>query len=242
MITLFRSFFAPPRHLILLLGALWLGLYLSEKRVARHNISKEALNNIIYYSVLGYITGGRVLFALANLSAFTPSPLSVFSLDIGLFDPVGAFVTALLVGFVYGQRQRLSLWSTLDALTLLFATLAIGLSLSHLAAGTAFGSPTNLPWGIDLWNATRHPTQIYELIASLIVFGIIWFRKADSPAGSDFLLFVGLTAGARLFLEAFRGDSTLIFGDLRLAQILAWILLAVALVVEETIQRKEKAH
>lgn len=238
MLTLFRSLFAPPRHLILLLAALWLGLTLSEKRVGRHGISKDALNNMVYYSLLGYVVGGRVLFVLANLSAFTQSPLSIFSLNIDLFDPMGALATAILVGFVYGQRQNLSLWSTLDALTPLFATLAIGLSLSHLAAGTAFGRPTNLPWGIDLWNAARHPTQIYELIASLLIFGLIWFRKADSPAGSNFLLFAALTAVARLFLEAFRGDSTLIFGGLRLAQVAAWIVLAAALMTIEWIRGK----
>jgi phosphatidylglycerol:prolipoprotein diacylglycerol transferase len=117
----------------------------------------------------------------------------------------------------------------LDALTPLFATLAIGLHLSHLAAGTAFGSPTTLPWGIELWNATRHPTQIYELIAALIIFGFIWFRKSNLPAGILFLNFIALTAGARLLLEAFRGDSTLVLGGLRIAQVIAWVVLAVAL-------------
>ncbi len=240
MITLFRSLFAPPRHLVLLLAALWLGLYLSEKRVEQHGISKNSLNNIVFYSILGYIIGGRLLFALTNLSAFTESPLSIFSINIDLFDPIGALVTAILVGFVYGQRQKLPLWSTLDSLTPLFAMLTIGLSLSHLAAGTAFGSPTTLPWGIHLWNATRHPSQIYELITSLLVFGLIWFRKADSPAGSDFLLFVALTAGAHLFLEAFRGDSTLIFGGIRRTQVIAWIVLAFAFFTSEVIRRQEK--
>ncbi len=242
MITVFRSFFAPPRHLILLLAALWLGLTLSEKRVQRHQISKDALNNIVYYSILGYMLGGRILFVLANLSAFLQSPLSIFSVNIDLFDPVGALVTALLVGFVYEQRQKRPLWSTLDALTPLFATLMIGLSLSHLAAGTEFGKPTSLPWGIELWNATRHPTQIYELIASLLIFGFLWFRKTDSPIGSDFLVFTALTAGTRLLLEAFRGDGSLIFGGLRLAQIIAWIVLAAALFTSELIRREEKVN
>jgi phosphatidylglycerol:prolipoprotein diacylglycerol transferase len=127
----------------------------------------------------------------------------------------------------------------LDALTPLFAVLAIGLSLSHLAAGTAFGSPTTLPWGIDLWNATRHPSQIYELIASLIIFELIWFRKT-SPTGFDFLFFAALTAGVRLFLEAYRGDSTLIFGGVRVAQLIAWLVLAFALFASEIIHRQEK--
>lgn len=239
MITLFRSLFAPPRHLILLLAALWLGLTLSEKRADRHGISKDALSNIVYYSILGYLIGGRLFFALTNISAFTESPLSLFSINIDLFDPIGALVTALIVGLVYGKRQKLPLWPTLDALTPLFATLAIGLSLSHLAAGTAFGKPTDLPWGMELWNAIRHPSQVYELIASLLIFAFIWFRKSDLHIRSDFLLFAALTAGVRLFLEAFRGDSTLIFGGLRAAQLIAWIILALALFASESTRRKE---
>ena len=237
MIALFRSLFAPPRHLILMLAALWLGLSLAERRAQKHGVSVEALNNMVLYSVLGYVIGGRLMFALVNLSAFTASPLSVFSINPDLFDPTGALFTSILVGFVYGQRQKLALWSTLDALTPLFATLAIGLSLSHLAAGTAFGSPTDLPWGIDLWNATRHPSQIYELAASLLIFALIWSRKVESPSGFMFLLFTALTAGSRLFLEAFRGDSTLIFGGIRLGQVLAWLILVLALFASESVRR-----
>ena len=236
MIESFRTIFAPPRHFILLFAALWIGLALAEKRSERHGISKDALNNITFYSILAYVIGGRVLFALSNLSAFTPSPLSIFSPNPDLFDPASGLITMILVGMIYGQRQKLPLWGTLDALTPLFATLAIGLYLSHLAAGTAFGSPTTLPWGIDLWNATRHPTQIYELIAALIIFCLLWFRKSDVPAGILFLNFIALTAGARLFLEAFRGDSTLVLGEFRLAQVVAWIVLALALFACESIQ------
>ena len=241
MIALFRSWFAPPRHLILLLAALWLGASLAEKRAQRHRISSEALNNVVYYSVLGYVIGGRLLFVLANLSAFVPNPLSTFSLNPDLFDPTGALITGVLVGLIYGRRQGLPLLPALDALTPLFAIIAIGLSLSHLAAGTAFGSPTTLPWGIELWNATRHPSQIYELIVAFIIFALIWFRKRESPPGMEFLLFTSLTAGAYLFLDAFREDSRLIFGGIRLGQILAWLLLALTIFTSESIRREERS-
>lgn len=240
MITFFRSLFAPPRHLILLAVALWIGLALAEKRSERHGISKEALNNVIYYSLFGYILGGRILYALSNLSIFVQSPLSLFSPNIDLFDPLAALAAAFLVGLVYGSRQKLPLWPTLDALTPFFATLAVGLSLSHLAAGTAFGSPTDVPWGIELWNATRHPSQIYELSASLLIFGWLWFRNEAFRPGVPFLTFVALTAAARLFLEAFRGDSTLVLGGLRLAQILAWVVLAGALLTSDSLRRAVK--
>src|SRR5574342_382157 len=128
MITLFRSVFAPPRHLILLVAAIWVGLALAEKRTERYNVSKAVLDNIVYYSLLGYILGGRIMYALSHIAAFLQSPLSLFSLNPDLFDPFGALVVALLVGFIYGQRERLSSWSLLDSLTPLFATIAIGLS------------------------------------------------------------------------------------------------------------------
>jgi prolipoprotein diacylglyceryltransferase len=224
--------------LILLLAALWIGLALAERRAQRHGISQDILNTIVYYAFLGYILGGRLYYTLSNYPVFLQSPQSVFSLNLDLFDPVAGLVVAVIVGVVYGSRQKFPLWPTLDALTPLFATIAIGLALSHLAAGTAFGSPTSLPWAMEMWNAKRHPTQLYELVAALIIFGIIWFRRSDSPAGSSFLWFVALTAAARLFLEAFRGDSTLIIGGLRLAQVVAWIVLAAALFLTDWIRRK----
>ncbi len=242
MLTLFQSIFAPPRHLILLVAGLWFGLFIAEKRTERHGISKETLNNIVYYSILGYVVGGRLIFALINLPIFVQSPLSIFSVNVDLFDTIGGLAVALLVGFIYGQRQKLPLWPTLDSLTPMFAVLAIGISLTHLAAGTAFGMPTHVPWGIELWNATRHPSQIYELTVAVFIFGILWFRKTDLPAGSTFLLFTALTAGARLFLEAFRGDSIILFGSVRQAQVIAWIVLAVALFASETIRSKKEIH
>jgi phosphatidylglycerol:prolipoprotein diacylglycerol transferase len=239
MIESFRALFAPPRHFILLIAAMWLGLTLAEKRAQRHGITKEQLNNIAFYSLLGFVIGGRLLFALTNLSAFSQSPLSIFSPNPDLFDAPSGLIVALLVGYILGQRQKLPFWGTLDALTPFLAIIMVGLSLSYLAAGTAFGSPTTLPWGIKLWNATRHPTQIYELIASLFIFGWLWLQKKDSPPGLSFLAFAALTAASRLFLEAFRGDSTLIFAKYRLAQIAAWIILAAALTTGEMLEQEQ---
>jgi len=229
MLTLYRNLLAPPRDLIPIVAAIWFGLFLAEKRSQRHGINNDDLNNIVFYPLLGYVLGGRILFAIENLSAFAQNPQSLISLNLDLFDPLGGMVVALLVGLIYGQRKNLSLWPILDALTPFFATFALGLGLAHLASGSAFGKETSLPWGIELWGVKRHPSQIYESLAALLILGLLWFQKADSRPGVHFLTFAALTSGARLFLEAFRGDSTLTIGNLRLAQVLAWIVLAVSL-------------
>jgi prolipoprotein diacylglyceryltransferase len=228
---LYRNTFAAPRDLILVVISLWVGLWLAEKRTARHGISIKDLNNLVTLPLIGYLLGGRILYALENLAAFTQNPGGLVSLNLDLFDPLGAGVVALLVAWVYGYRHKLQLWSALDALTPLFAFLALGLGLAHLATGSAFGKVTTLPWGIAQWGAVRHPSQVYESCAALMALGVIWFQKAHQRPGVHFLTFSALTSGYRLFLEAFRGDSTLLAGGFRLEQILAWCVLATSLFV-----------
>lgn len=234
MIELFRNLFSPPRHMILLIIASWIGLSLAEKRAERHNINKDDLNNVIFYGLIAFIIGGRISFVLQNLPTFFKSPTGIVSINPDLFDAFGGLAAAIIAALIFGQRRGLALWPILDALTPFFAILSIGLGLAHLAAGTAFGKETDLAWGIDLWSATRHPTQIYEALASLLIFGLIWFKKHDPHPGILFLTFAALTASAQIILQAFRGDSTLILNGLRQEQIIAWIALAICFLLFET--------
>ena len=74
--------------------------------------------------------------------------------------------------------------------------------------------------------------------------GLLWFRWARSTPlpGSTFLLFAALSSGWRLFIEAFRGDSTFILSGLRLAQVSALAMLAVSLYLLEVRIKSQPAH
>ena len=219
--------------MILLVAAAWIGLTLTEKRAERHGISKENINNIIFYGLLAFVIGGRLSFVLQNTHAFLKSPLGIFSINPDIFDPFGGTTVAFIAAYIYGQRNGLLFWKTLDALTPFFAILIIGTGLSHLAAGTAFGKETDQSWGINLWNARRHPTQLYETFASLFIFILLWFKRHDPRPGIVFLTFGALTAGSQLFLHAFRGDSTLILNGIKQEQVVALAALAVIFILLE---------
>ena len=219
--------------MILLLIAAWIGLSLTEKRAERYDVGKEDLNNITFYGLIALVIGGRISFILQNLSAFVKSPGGIFSINPDLFEVTGALAAAIIVTLIYGQRRDLKLWSTLDALTPFFSILAIGLGLSHLAAGTFFGKETTLPFAIDLWNATRHPTQIYETLAALLTFILIWQIQKNPTSGILFLTFATLTAFSQLVIQSFRADVTLIFNGVILAQVIAWFVLLACLMLFE---------
>lgn len=233
MLTIFRNLFSPPRHMILLVLAAWVGLNFAEKRAERHGISKENINNLIFYGLIAFIFGGRISFVLQNNSAFAKSPLNILSINPDLFDMFGALAAAAITVLVFVQRNQISIWSVLDALTPFFAILGIGLGLSHLAAGTAFGLPTDLPWAIELWNANRHPTQIYETLASALIFGLIWYKKHDPLPGIHFLTYLALITGAQVFLMGFRADQTLILNGIKQGQIISLAALVVSFILIE---------
>jgi prolipoprotein diacylglyceryl transferase len=211
--------------LFLILGV-YLGLSLTERFAIRRGIKANPLYNLFFLVATAGVVGARIFFALQHFVLFRETPLNVVSLDPSLLDPWGGLIAGMIAALIYGQRKKLEFWSTLDAYTPAFAVFAVALGLAHFASGNAFGAPTSLPWGIELWGAFRHPSQIYETIAAGIILLIIR-RKFNQalPAGNLFLQFVAFSAVARLYLEAFRGDSVLILGNLRLAQVLAWVIL-----------------
>ena len=224
---------------LFLILSVWLGLTLTEKLAHAHGVQPDVLDNLVMAALAGFVIGGRVIYVGAHLTTFLASPLDIFSLNYLLFDLSGGLGTAILIGLIYGQRKGLAFWPTLDALTPFFAALAVGIGASHLAAGTAFGSETSLPWGIYLFGAVRHPSQVYEILAALLILGAVGWRKPFPIAGKQFLLFLASTAGASLFLDAFRGDSVIVFGGLRLGQILAWLVLAAALFGLDRLQARK---
>ena len=218
---------------LLLLISLWIGITLAEKSAKSNQLSAESLSNLILVALISGIIGARLIYVARFPSAFLSSPLSLFSLNPGLLDVDGGVFFAILGAFIYGQRKKMLFWNTLDALVPFLGMLAIGLATANLASGNAFGKETSLPWGIELWGAKRHPTQIYTLLAALLTLNLLWSpqRDAKSPAGTagrGFLIFIAVTAGYTLFFEAFRGDSTLTFGGIRSTQVVAWGVMAVA--------------
>jgi prolipoprotein diacylglyceryltransferase len=64
-----------------------------------------------------------------------------------------------------------------------------------------------------------HPTQLYEMILNLIIFGILWgLRKKLKINGYLFLLYVILYSAARIFVEHFRADRLTYLGNFSAAQ------------------------
>jgi len=207
--------------LFLIIG-LMAGITLTESEAKRQEIDPVPLNNLAFLSMVAGLVGARLAYVARYLDTFLANPLTIFSINPNTLDVRTGLLIALIVGVAYGWRKQLSLRPTLDLFTATFSLLAIGYGLSTLASGNAFGSPTDLPWAIYLWDANRHPTQIYQTLWALFAFIIWWsMRKGETFAGFRFLVWLTLTATGALFIGAFRGDSVVLAGGVRQEQIIA---------------------
>jgi len=228
--------------LIIIIG-LYLGLILAEKRLARAIITPNTLYNIAFLGILSGILGARLLFIIEYMKLFISAPENIISLDTELLDPIGGGIVAGATIIFYAKKKKLPLWNILDSFTPTFAVFFISLGMAHLASGAAYGTPTSLPWGILLWGEMRHPTQIYETMLALIILILLWKRLGlqDLP-GKTFLLFLTMTSGSQILVQLWRGDGALIIGGFRVTQVVAWIMMAIALIFLDRIMiQSEKA-
>jgi len=213
---------------IILLGV-GLGLALMERQAARYQVNGGVLYNIVIAGLLVGIVGARLAYMAQYPSAFLANPGSLFSLNLSMFGTAWGIVLGLITTGLIGWRKRIPLKSALDASTSMLAVFAITFHLVNLASGDAYGMPSNLPWAIELWGTYRHPVQIYETLGAILTLWLVWPRPGwYEIAGQRFLTFFAMSAGARLFLEAFRGDSVL-WGGIRSVQVITWLILAVCL-------------
>jgi len=228
---------------LLLLAGVWLASSVIEKQAPRLKLSSAILNNMIFLGLVVGLVSARIWYALRYLNVYLENPLSLLALNPITLAPTEGALSGMLAALIYAQRKGLPLWGTLDALAPGLAVFSLALGFSHLASGDAFGAPAELPWAIELWGARRHPSQIYEVLLAGVVLGVILEARLRPPfPGFLFLGWLVLAAASRLSLEAFRGDSVIVFGAVRLAQLLSLGLLLSALLGLHLRARKTVRH
>jgi prolipoprotein diacylglyceryltransferase len=219
--------------LVIILG-LWIGLTLAERISPEFKANPNVYFNLALTVMISGILGARLIYAARYLDVFKTTPLNLFSLNPGLTDPIGGIGAGIVAALIFINRKKMSIALTLSAFTPLFAVMMVALGLSQLASGDAYGIETSLPWGIEIWGAIRHPTQIYYSLTSLAILIIIWSRYTTETVTEKnslklFITFISLSASSRLFLDAFRENTNFVLGGIRTSQIVSWIVLALSL-------------
>jgi phosphatidylglycerol---prolipoprotein diacylglyceryl transferase len=236
------SFYIPTYGVLVALGFL-AGLGVTLRLARRTGMPAETISNLAVYCAIAGLIGAKLFMFLFDIGDYVRDPGRIFTFETlqaaGVFH--GGFLAALLMALFYMRRQQLPAMRTLDV----FAPgIAIGQAIGRLgcfAAGCCWGRECDLPWGVRFrsdfaapvpLDKTLHPVQIYESVADLLIFAILYKQasRAHRP-GQVIGWYLVLYSTARFVIEFFRVHEQSLVGPFSLTQWIALGLLALGAVI-----------
>lgn len=194
-----------------LVAAGWLaGVRWLVSRRADIGLNEEQIWDIVYWVFGGAFVGGKIMYFIVTPGAFA---LTWEALRYG-FVFYGGLIGGLGAGLWHAYRLKLPFLKLADWC---MTALALGHGIGRfgcLAAGCCYGRHTELPWGLAMaGDLSRHPTQVYEAVLNLALFGLLASlvlpRVASGrwPRGSGLAGYVLGYAALRFAVEFLRGDD-----------------------------------
>jgi len=192
--------------------AAWL---LTLKMIKRYDLplSKQQIEDAVFFTTLGIILGGRfgyVLFYGGDF--FWHNPLQILAIWHGGMSFHGGAIGAVLGLFYTAYTRKINFWLLTD-LAALFAPIGLFLGrIANFVNDELWGRVTNVPWAVRFPSGgglPRHPSQLYEaFLEGVVIFAvlnILWrMPKIREKRGLVSSLFVLMYAVFRFLVEYVR--------------------------------------
>ena len=231
------------------LGVFWAvgalaALFILRLELKRISADPEIATNVVFAGAIAGLFGARLLFIVEEWKNFIRAPFE-FILSGAGFSWYGGFIAGALAAAWVFRKHKISLPIAADISA---PALALGYGIGRigcfLAGDATWGKVSDVPWAMAFPNAVAgwvdpltgmpyapgvrvHPTQLYELIQSLIVFAILWkLRKKPLPHGTIFSLYLILAGFMRFIVEFWRVNPIIALGMTEYQWISAAIVLA----------------
>ena len=191
------------------------GLWTAGRRAPRHGLLPDQVGDSVVWIIIGTVLGARSLYVVTYWQeSFAGRPWKeIFMVQHGGLVFYGGFIGASLAVLLYCRIRKLPLWKLADVLA---PSIALGYAFGRMGClmnGCCYGRACPLPWAIHFppGHETHpngvHPTQIYDALLSLALYGFLaWLYRRKKFDGQVFAAYLICYALARSLVEHFRGD------------------------------------
>jgi phosphatidylglycerol:prolipoprotein diacylglycerol transferase len=204
-----------------LLGYVWLRRAAATQSVA--GLTKEKVDALIWYVVVGVFAGGRLGFVAQSPGQLLRDPLFPLKLWEGGMAFFGGLIGVVIALLVFTRRHQVKFWSIADVLTV---PAALGLGLGRIANfinAELWGKPTGANWGViypKVDELPRHPSELYESASHFLLALVLYLAANRLPVGSRRASGVFLVGyGVLRFLTDFYRDEPAFVGPLSSGQV-----------------------
>lgn len=208
------------------------------RRAPKHDLTSDTIINFVIICIPLSVVGARLYYVIFNWDIYAADPAKIVNIRLGGL--------AIHGGLIFGIATALvlcSLWKIkpLDLMDLAAPCIAIAQSIGRWGNyfnSEAHGGVTDLPWGVQINGVSYQPTFLYESIWCFMLFlFLIYMDNRRKFHGQIILLYGILYSLERFFVEGLRTDSLMI-GDLKQAQVLSLIVIALCMIAYFILRRR----
>jgi len=197
--------------------------------------SEFVISAALWAIPLGFI-GAKLVHVMDNLGYYIAHPAHIADgAGLAIF---GAILGSMLGLYIHCRLRRVPFAPIADlaapGIILAQAIGRVGCTLN----GCCYGEPSSLPWAVTWTHPNTyaplgiavHPTQVYELLWDLLVFGVLWWllRGRLRPSGSLFAAYLVLYSLGSFLIRFLRGDVSAFAGIFNEGQVISLLVFVVA--------------
>ena len=243
----------------IIIGAgVFIGLWLAMRESERRGLDKDLFVDLLIYAVPISIISARIYYVIFEWSYYKENLGDIYKIWNGGIAIHGALIGAVITTIVFARSRNISFWKIADiAAPSLILAQAIG-RWGNFINQEAYGGEVSRQFLENLMlpdfivnqmyiqGAYHHPTFLYESLWNLLGFGLLLLlRRVNLRQGEMFLTYVIWYSIGRFFIEGLRMDSLMLFGELRMAQVLSLSLViggVILLIVRRKMGNSEKKY
>jgi len=232
---------------IMYISALLVALWFAKWIIKRDNmpISEVTIDSYFIWIEVGIILGARIWYILfydPNTFYYLTQPWQIFNpFSNGEFVGIrgmsyhGAVVGAAISSYLFARRNPGQIYKILDVVALSVPVGFVFGRIGNFLNQELVGRATDVPWGIYVDGALRHPSQLYEgfLEGILIAILIFLYRKRRTFDGALIGIYGVLYGTARFVAEFWRQPDIqlgYLYGDwLTMGQLQSFIMIVISI-------------
>ena len=208
--------FAVRWYGLLFASSFLFGYVIMNRIFKNENLGEAVLDRLTIYMAIGVIIGARLGHCLFyEPGYYLHHPLEIILIYKGGLASHGAAIGILTAVWFFARKEKKDYLWVLDRIAIVVALSGFLIRMGNLMNSEIYGIETTVPWGfVFLRNhevAPKHPTQIYEGLAYLMIFFLLfriyWSKKGEHYQGLLISLATTLIFIARFFIEFLKEDQ-----------------------------------
>ena len=150
------------------------------------DIDVNQTSDLMFYSLLGAILGGRVGYILFySFDQFLANPLSIFAIWEGGLSFHGGLLGVLVSCYWLSKKWKMAFFWLMDRVAP-YVPPGLGfVRLGNFLNSELLGRPTEVSWGVifpaDPLGLVRHPSQLYQAFGEGVILFIYMLIIAKRP-------------------------------------------------------------